>query len=72
MKYYVEHPKNGGKPNHWILYASNISRKSPANDVKVFKERVETFFAQSYQLVNNSIDSIDIKTPKKLPVKSWV
>ena len=68
MKYYVEHLlKNGGKPKPLILYASNTSQEKAANDVKVFKERVETFFAQSYQLVNNSIDSVDIKTPKKLP-----
>ena len=68
MKYYVEHLlRNGGTPKPLILYTRNTSQERAANDVKVFKERVETFFAQSYQLVNNSIDSIDIKTPKKLP-----
>ncbi len=68
MKYYVEHLlKNGGTPKPLVLYSSSFSQEKAANDVKVFMERVETFFAQSYQLVNNSIDSVDIKTPKKLP-----
>ena len=49
------------------MYSSSFSQEKAANDVKFFMEKVETFFAQSYQLVNNSIDSIDIKTPKKLP-----
>lgn len=68
MKYFVEHVlKNGGTPKPLILYTRNTSQERAANDVKVFMERVKTFFAQSYQIVDNSIDNVDIKTPNEFP-----
>lgn len=72
MKYFIEHVlKNGGTPKPLILYTASFSQEKAAKDVKVFMERVEKYFAQSYQLVNGSIDNVDIKTPKKLPFEIW-